>query len=262
MSLGTTLALVAIGFFTGGFGAIAGVGGGVIITPLLLLYFGLPLQQAIGVTLISVIATSTATSSLFVERHVTDIRLGMTLEIATTVGAMIAALLAPHVDRRTLAILFTAFLIFTALSLVKKAWELRRQKSNEAPPEYNVENYPVGLGASLLAGGMSGLLGIGGGPIKVPVMYLFMKVPLRVASATSNFMIGVTAATSAIIYWGRGDVNVLVATPLVAGVFAGSLLGARVASKVRPAYVLGLLIVLLGWLGVQMLGRLLHGGIH
>jgi len=262
MTWGAVLALMAIGFFTGGFGAIAGVGGGVIITPLLLLYFGLPLQQAIGVTLISVIATSTATSSLFVERHVTDIRLGMTLEIATTVGAMIAALLAPHVDRRTLAVLFTAFLLFTALSLVKKAWELRGEKSNQAPGEYTVKNYPVGLGASLLAGGMSGLLGIGGGPIKVPVMYLFMEVPLRVASATSNFMIGVTAATSAIIYWGRGDINVVVATPLVAGVFAGSLLGARLASKVRPAYVLGLLVVLLGWLGVQMLGRLLSGGIH
>ena len=256
------LALVAIGFFTGGFGAIAGVGGGVIITPLLIVYFGLPMQQAIGVTLISVIATSTATSSMFVERHVTDIRLGMALEIATTVGAMIAALLAPHVDRRTLGMLFTGFLLFTALSLVKKAWETRKQKLPDTPPEYTIQNYPLGFGASLLAGGMSGLLGIGGGPIKVPVMYLFMKVPLRVASATSNFMIGVTAATSAIIYWGRGDVNVMVATPLVAGVFAGSLLGARLAPKVRPAYVLGLLIVLLGWLGTQMLARLLSGGIR
>lgn len=262
MTLGAMLALVAIGFFTGGFGAIAGVGGGVIITPLLLLYFGLPMQQAIGVTLVSVIATSTATSSLFVERHVTDIRLGMTLEIATTVGAMIAALLAPHVDRRTLAILFTSFLLFTALSLVKKAWETRKQKTHDTPAEYDIKNYPLGLGASLLAGGMSGLLGIGGGPIKVPVMYLFMKVPLRVASATSNFMIGVTAATSAIIYWGRGDVSIQVATPLVAGVFAGSLLGARLAPKVRPAYVLGLLIVLLGWLGLQMLARLMSGGLR
>lgn len=134
MTLGAMLALVGIGFFTGGFGAIAGVGGGVIITPLLVMYFGLPMQQAIGVTLVSVIATSTATSSLFVERHVTDIRLGMTLEIATTVGAMIAALLAPHVDRRTLAILFTCFLLYTALSLVKKTWDTRRQKSMTRPP--------------------------------------------------------------------------------------------------------------------------------
>jgi hypothetical protein len=262
MSLAAMLALVAIGFFTGGFGAIAGVGGGVIITPLLAMYFGLPMQQAIGVTLVSVIATSTATSSLFVERHVTDIRLGMTLEIATTVGALVAALLAPHVDRRTLAILFTAFLLYTALSLVKRAWELRKQKRHDAVTGYTVHNYPVGLGASLIAGGLSGLLGIGGGPIKVPVMLLFMKVPLRVAAATSNFMIGVTAATSALIYWGRGDVNTAVATPLVAGVFAGSLLGARLAPKVRPVYVLGLLIVLMTWLGGQMLSRLLSGGIH
>jgi uncharacterized membrane protein YfcA len=262
MSTATILALMAVGFFTGGFGAVAGIGGGVIITPLLMMYFGLPMQQAIGVTLVAVIATSTATSSLFVERHVTDIRLGMTLEIATTVGAMIAALLAPHVDRRTLAVLFTVFLLYTAFSLVKKAWDTRKQKKHDEVADYTVHNYPIGLGASLIAGGMSGLLGIGGGPIKVPVMLLFMKVPLRVAAATSNFMIGVTAATSALIYWGRGDVNISVATPLVAGVFAGSLLGARLAPKVRPVYVLGLLIVLLSWLGIQMLARLLSGGIH
>src|SRR5713226_9396778 len=120
MTLVPLLLLLVIGFGTGCFGAIAGVGGGVIITPLLAIYFGLPMNQAIGVTLISVIATSTATSSLFVERHVTDIRLGMTLEIATTVGAMTAALLAPRVNRRTLALLFACFLLYTALSLVKK----------------------------------------------------------------------------------------------------------------------------------------------
>jgi uncharacterized membrane protein YfcA len=262
MNLGILLALVAIGFFAGGFGAIAGVGGGVIITPLLAIYFGLPLQQAIGVTLVAVIATSTATSSLFVERHVTDIRLGMTLEIATTVGAMIAALLAPSINRRTLALLFASFLTYTALSLVKKAWGTRKEKVPETPSDYTVHNYPLGLGASFVAGGLSGLLGIGGGPIKVPVMYLFMKVPLRVAAATSNFMIGVTAATSALIYWGRGDVNTAVATPLVAGVFAGSLLGARLAPKVRPSYVLMLLVVLLGWLGVQMFYRIMTGGVH
>ena len=104
------------------------------------------------------------------------------------------------------------------------------------------------------------MLGIGGGPIKVPVMYLFMGVPLRVAAATSNFMIGVTAATSAYIYWGRGDVRVDIAAPLVAGVFAGSVLGARISPKIRSFYILLLLVGIAGWLAVHMIYKLLIGG--
>jgi uncharacterized membrane protein YfcA len=260
MSMGAALLLTAIGFFAGGFGALAGVGGGIIITPLLAIYFGVPIHQAIGISLLSVIATSTATSSQYVEHHVTDVRLGMTLELATTVGALIAALVAHHVDRRTLALLFCCFLAYTSASLVRKAWGSRRLQGEAAVPDYTIQNYPLGLGASLVAGGFSGLLGIGGGPIKVPVMYLFMKVPLRVATATSNFMIGVTAATSAYIYWGRGDINVTLAAPLVAGVFAGSLLGARLAPKVRGFYILTLLIGVTGWLAAQMIYKLVTGG--
>jgi uncharacterized protein len=251
---------VAIGFFAGGFGALAGVGGGIIVTPLLAIYFGLPMHQAIGVTLLCVIATSTATSSQYVERHVTDVRLGMTLELATTVGALIAALVAHHVNRRTLAVLFVCFLVYTAGSLVKKAWDSRHTKREDVIPDYTPQNYPVGLAASLIAGGFSGLLGIGGGPIKVPVMLLFMKVPLRVAAATSNFMIGVTAATSAYVYWGRGDVRVDIAAPLVAGVFAGSLLGARISPKIRSFYILILLVGIASWLAIQMIYKLIMGG--
>src|SRR5215813_8849366 len=260
MTLATLLLLMLIGFAAGTFGALAGVGGGIIVTPLLAIYFGLPMHQAIGVTLLCVIATSTATSSLYVERHVTDVRLGMTLELATTVGALIAALVAHHVNRRTLAVLFVCFLLYSAGSMVKKAWTSRYEKTEEVVPDYTPQNYPVGLAASLLAGGFSGLLGIGGGPIKVPVMFLFMKVPLRVAAATSNFMIGVTAATSAYIYWGHGDVRLDIAAPLVAGVFAGSLLGARISPKVRSFYVLILLIGVTGWLSVQMVYKLITGG--
>ncbi len=260
MTLLSVLLLILIGFAAGTFGALAGVGGGIIITPLLAIYFGLPMHQAIGVTLLCVIATSTATSSLYVERHVTDVRLGMTLELATTVGALIAALVAHHINRRTLAVLFACFLLYSAGSMIKKAWGSRNEEREESIPDYTPQNYPVGLAASLLAGGFSGLLGIGGGPIKVPVMFLFMKVPLRVAAATSNFMIGVTAATSAYIYWGRGDVRVDLAAPLVAGVFAGSLLGARISPKVRSFHILLLLIGIAGWLAVQMIYKLLTGG--
>jgi uncharacterized membrane protein YfcA len=260
MTLTATLLLILIGFFAGGLGALVGVGGGIIVTPLLAIYFGLPMHQAIGVSLLCVIATSTATSSLYVERHVTDIRLGMTLELATTVGALIAALIAHHINRRTLAVLFVCFLFYSAGSMVKKAWESRHAKKEEAIPDYTPQNYPAGMVASLIAGGFSGLLGIGGGPIKVPVMLLFMKVPLRVAAATSNFMIGVTAATSAYVYWGHGDIRLDMAAPLVAGVFAGSLLGARISPRIRPFYILMLLVGVTSWLAIEMIYKLLTGG--
>lgn len=256
----TTLLLVLVGLLAGGFGALAGVGGGIIITPLLAIYLGLPMHQAIGVSLVCVIATSTATSSLYVERHITDIRLGMTLELATTFGALVAALVAQHINRRTLALLFACFLLYSCLSMARKAWSKRTREKEEILPDYKPQNYPLGLGAALIAGGFSGLLGIGGGPVKVPVMYLFMKVPLRVATATSNFMIGVTAATSAYVYWGRGDVSIPVAAPLVAGVFAGSLAGARFSSRVKPLYILLLLVGVTGWLAAEMIVKLLGGG--
>src|ERR1700674_1780342 len=168
MTIGASFLLLVLGFLAGGFGALAGLGGAIILTPVLTMYFGLPIHQAIGISLLSVIAPSTATSSQYVEHHVTDIRLGMTLELATTLGALIAALLAPHMNRRTLAVLFVCFLTYSAASLVKKAWGSRQQAHETTIPDYKVENYPLRLGASLIAGGLSGLLGIGGGPIKAP----------------------------------------------------------------------------------------------
>src|ERR1051325_9186946 len=156
MTLGMLFVLIVIGFVAGIFGALAGLGGGAIITPLLAIYFDLPMHQAIGVTLICVIATSTATSALNVERHVADVRLGMTLELATTVGALLAALVAHHINRRTLAVLFAGFLLYSAGSMIKKAWKSRSAKREEVIPDYTPQNYPVGLAASLIAGGFSG----------------------------------------------------------------------------------------------------------
>jgi uncharacterized protein len=260
MTVGALLVLILIGFLVGGFGALAGIGGGVILAPLVALYYGVPMHQAIGVSLVAVIATSTATSALYVEQHVTDIRLGMTLELATTTGALIAALMARHIDRRTLAFMFAVFLAYSSLSMVRKAWGSRKETDDPPASDYTVQRYPLGLFASLIAGGFSGLLGIGGGPIKVPVMYLFMKVPLRVATATSNFMIGVTAATSAVVFWLRGDVNVTMAAPLVGGVFAGSLLAARLKHRVPEVYILALLIAVTGWFSAQMFYKLVTGG--
>ncbi|MGA8762033.1 MAG: sulfite exporter TauE/SafE family protein, partial [Candidatus Sulfotelmatobacter sp.] len=127
-------------------------------------------------------------------------------------------------------------------------------------PPYEPQRYPLGLGASLVAGGLSGLLGIGGGPIKVPVMYIFMNVPLMVATATSNFMIGVTAAASAIVYYRRGDILVQIAAPLAVGVFIGSLLGAKLAPRVHTKFVVYLLVAIMLYLAVHLLVHLASGG--
>lgn len=253
------LLLMALGFVAGLIGALAGLGGGIIITPVLALHFGIPIRVAIGTSLIAVITTSVASSAVHLQRHTTDIRLGMTLELATSVGAAVAAYFAGYVNRGVLEVLFAAFLLYAAISL------LRGKGSDEGAPEpipestlataleYTPKNYPLGLGSSLLAGGLSGLLGIGGGPIKVPVMYLFMEVPLIVATATSNFMIGVTAAASGFVYFRRGDILPSVAAPLAVGVFAGSLLGARLAPRVKAKYVVYLLIVVMFYLAGNML---------
>jgi uncharacterized membrane protein YfcA len=253
------LLLAVLGILAGGIGALAGLGGGIIITPMLAIYFGVPMHQAIGTSLMAVIATSTATSSVYVERGISDMRLGMTLEMATTVGAAIAAVVAGYVNRRTLALLFTVFMFYTAISLARKVWVSRSQKQEPANPDYKVKRLPLGLGGSLIAGGMSGLLGIGGGPIKVPIMYLFMGVPLRVATATSNFMIGVTAATSAYIYYGRGDIPLRIAAPIVIGVFTGSLTGARLGNRVKSSYVLYLLIAITTYLAANMIWKIWVG---
>src|SRR4051812_47565578 len=152
------LLLLVLGFVAGGIGALAGIGGGIIITPILAIYFGIPMHQAIGVSLMAVIATSTATSSVYVEKGLSNIRLGMTLEMATTLGAAIAAVIAGYIDRRTLAILFSLFMLYTASSMVKKAWGTRNDNNDPEIPEYEIRHYPLGLFSSLLAGGFSGLL--------------------------------------------------------------------------------------------------------
>lgn len=261
MSLASTLILAVAGLVAGGLGSVAGLGGGVIVIPVLTLYFHIPFPQAVGASLVAVIATSTAASSVHVERHVTDLKLGMTLELSTTIGAALAALVAHSISRKTLGMLFVGFLGYNVFSLLRRVWGSRNAKAETEIPSYTVKHYPLGLGASLLAGAFSGLLGVGGGLIKVPVMYLFMGVPLRVATATSNFMIGVTAATSAYIYYGRGDIRPDIVVPLVIGVFFGSLLGARLAPRIQTLYLQLLLIAIMLYLGVQMALRIASGGL-
>jgi uncharacterized protein len=259
-----TVLLIILGFFGGLLGALTGIGGGVLLAPILALYFGIPMREAIGTSLVAVITTSAASSSVHLQRHTTDIRLGMTLELATAFGAAVTAYLVGYVNRNALEGLFAAFLLYSSITILTKGGKIRPEdelapavNGVTAIPPYEVKRYPLGMAASLVAGALSGLLGIGGGPIKVPVMYLFMNVPLMVATATSNFMIGVTAAASAIVYYRRGDILVQYAAPLAVGVFMGSLLGARLAPRIHSKYVVyllvGVMLYLAGHLGIHLL---------
>jgi uncharacterized membrane protein YfcA len=258
--------LVLLGFFAGLLGALTGIGGGVLLTPVLALHFGIPIRQAIGTSLVAVITTSAASSSVHLQRHTTDIRLGMTLELATALGAAVMAYLVGYFNRNLLEGLFAGFLLYSSVIILLRGGKVKDEEApsfdndgNTVIPAYEPKRYPLGLGASLIAGGLSGLLGIGGGPIKVPVMFLFMNVPLMVATATSNFMVGVTAAASAIVYYRRGDILVELAAPLAVGVFLGSLLGARVAPRIRTKYVVYLLVTIMFYLAGNLIYHLLRG---
>jgi uncharacterized membrane protein YfcA len=261
-----TVLLVILGFFAGLLGALTGIGGGVLLTPILALYFGIPIREAIGTSLVAVITTSAASSSVHLQRHTTDIRLGMTLELATALGAAVMAYLVGYFNRNFLEGLFAAFLLYSAITILTKGGKFRHEDAlppatngDVVIPPYEPQRYPLGLGASLVAGSLSGLLGIGGGPIKVPVMYIFMNVPLMVATATSNFMIGVTAAASAIVYYRRGDILVEDAAPLAVGVFLGSLLGARLAPRIHTKVVVYLLVAIMLYLSGHLAVHLLRG---
>jgi uncharacterized membrane protein YfcA len=260
------LLLVVLGFCAGLLGAPTGIGGGVLLSPILALHFGIPIRQAIGTSLVAVITTSAASSSVHLQRHTTDIRLGMTLELATSFGAAITAYLVGYFNRNALEGLFAGFLLYSSITILSKRGKKKGEDESSPAvngetviPPYEPKNYPLGLSASLVAGALSGLLGIGGGPIKVPVMYLFMNVPLMVATATSNFMIGVTAAASAIVYYRRGDILVGYAAPLAVGVFMGSLLGARMAPRVHSRVVMYLLVAVMLYLSGHLILHLLRG---
>ena len=261
-----TALLVILGFFAGLLGALTGIGGGVLLTPILALYFGIPIRQAIGASLVAVITTSAASSSVHLQRHTTDIRLGMTLELATSLGAAVMAYLVGYFNRGALEGLFAAFLLYSSIMILSKGGKVKSDEEltpalngEVVIPPYEPQRYPLGLGASLIAGALSGLLGIGGGPIKVPVMFIFMNIPLMVATATSNFMIGVTAAASAIVYYRRGDILPQIAAPLAVGVFVGSLIGARLAPRIHTKVVVYLLVGVMLYLAGHLAFHLLWG---
>jgi hypothetical protein len=251
--------LVLLGIVAGGAGSLTGIGGGLIITPVLTLVFGVPIHQAIATSLCCVIATSSGAAASYIEQRLSDIRLGMTLELATTVGAISGSLVAAILSREALAILFAFLLTYAGATMVRRSQGAEAVKAGGVEM-YQVKRLPLGLCGSGAAGVVSGMLGVGGGVIKVPLMYLVMGVPFKVATATSNFMIGVTAAASAFIYYARGDVRPLITAPTAVGVFLGAGLGARFLRRTPSRWLILLFSFIAFYFAAIMIWKSLHGG--
>lgn len=239
------LLIFVVSVLVGGLGSMLGIGGGVLLIPLLTGLFGIPIKTAIGASIVSVIATSSAAGAVYVGRGLAHTRLAMVLEIATTLGALAGGITAILLNANLLAGIFGAALIYVVYSMSRLPKEDQAfgptglLDTNFIDPfsgqvvVYEVHSLSTGMVASFLAGNISGLLGIGGGIIKVPIMSLVMGVPLRAAIGTSNFMIGITAATSAIIYYQHGYLDPSIAIPTALGVLAGAQMGTRLGGKVR-----------------------------
>jgi uncharacterized protein len=244
------LLMIAGGITAGVFGSLLGLGGGVLIVPLLTLVFGLELRDAVGVSLVCVIMTSSVAAGVYLERHVADLRLGMRLELFTAIGALIGGSIAFLIEERVLALLFAALLIYVAISMIRA--RAGGGSTPETPPD-EVRNIPLGIVGATGAGVLSALLGVGGGIVKVPLMHLGMGVPLRVSTATSNLMVGITAAASAVIYVIHGGVDPYVAGPTAIGVFVGANIGSRVAHRIDLRILRWLFVAVLLYTAVQML---------
>ena len=247
------LLMIVGGAAAGMFGSLLGLGGGVLIVPLLTLVFGLELREAVGVSLVSVIMTSSVAAGVYLERHVADLRLGMRLELFTAIGALVGGSIAFLIDERLLALLFAGLLAYVAISMLR-AREPSAAEAGEGTT-YEVRNLPLGVVGATGAGVVSALLGVGGGIIKVPLMHLGMGVPLRVSTATSNLMVGITAAASAVIYLIHGEVDPYVAGPTAIGVFLGASAGSRIAQRVDLRVLRFLFVAVLLYTAVQMLLR-------
>jgi len=250
------LVILLVSIIAGFIGALFGLGGGVLIIPFLTLVEGVPVPLAVGASIVSVVATSSSSAAAYVQDHLTNLRLGMFLEIGTVAGAITGAFVAVFLPASALFILFGLILLYATIIMIRargidfpanvrpdrasRILALGSQYEDHSlnrVVKYEVTRTPLTAFIGYFAGIVSGLLGVGGGIINVPTMNLVSKVPVKVASATSNFMIGVTAAASASVYLLRGDVHPLLAAPLVIGVAGGALLGTRVLKVTPPTRV-------------------------
>ena len=294
LALSTILLLAAVGAGAGMLGAMVGIGGGVLVVPAVALLFDVDLKVAIATSLVAVVATSTAAGSVYVGRGLANMRLGMTLEISTTIGGIVGGVLAVHVSQRALSILFAALTVVTAVLMLRSkrerpkamggkggegerilgvarpalgadspcGWEEPKRLAGAYFDErakvmvrYKVVRVWAGTVVALVAGILSGMLGIGGGFLKVPAMHLAMRVPLRVAAATSNVMIGVTAIASLFVYFARGYVHPTLVAPVVLGVVVGSLGGTVLSAKASTKALRFVLAAVLLIVAVEMVLR-------
>lgn len=268
MSPITFLLVMFAGVVTGVLGALLGIGGGIFLIPVLVIGFGLPMHEAIAASVITIIATSSASASVYVDKGISNIRLGMSLEVMTTIGAVLGGLAANSLPGDVLRKFFAVFLLFMAGLMISKmrkgaaakisfdpALRIHGRYYDEAEGhmvEYSVRRLSPAMLVSFVAGQLSGLLGVGGGLVKVPVMHMVSGVPMKAATATSNFMIGVTAVASAFIYFSHGHVNPLYTAAAVLGVLGGSLLGTRIGAKIRSTSIIAMFIILLLATAVRM----------
>jgi len=275
-----TFSLIAfIGSFLAGLlGALTGLGGAVVIIPLLTLGLGVDLHYAIGAGLISVIATSSGAAAAYVKEGITNMRIGMFLEIATTLGAVIAgAFLTNIIPKNILGVIFGAILLFSAFMSLKKkvnhedhgqsgtlAAQLKLNGSyptGDGPSFYTVRNVLGGWFMMLFAGIMSGLLGIGSGALKVLAMDNIMRIPFKVSTTTSNFMIGVTAAASAVIYFQKGYIMPSIGAPVMLGVLVGAMFGAKILVKAQTKWLRYGFAIVVTYLAIQMIYNGVNGKI-
>ena len=255
------LQFMLIAVFAGFLGSLVGLGGGIIITPALTILFGFDIKYAIGASIVAVIATSSGSAIAFVKDHVSNMRVAMLLEIFTTAGGVVGALMAGVFSSKLLYIFFSLILLNSFYGMLKKTGLITKVKKEEEKVEndkyadkyklnstyydkatgetvkYNVTNVPQGSLVMFGAGFASGLLGIGSGAFKVVALDTYMKLPIKVSTATSNFMMGVTATASALIYFFNGTINPVVAAPIAIGTLIGSRTGAKVMQRLDAKYI-------------------------
>ncbi|HEX4067776.1 MAG TPA: sulfite exporter TauE/SafE family protein [Acidobacteriaceae bacterium] len=273
--LAFSLILLVSSLAAGLLGALSGLGGGVVIVPLLTIVFHVDIHYAIGASLVSVIATSSGAAAAYVREGFSNIRIGMFLEIATTIGALFGAWLTTKVPTHAIGLVFGLVLLYSAYSSLKQhhdvitrhpdalALRLRLKGSLPIGPnahqDYVAQHVPTGFSLMTAAGVLSGLLGIGSGAVKVIAMDQAMRLPFKVSTTTSNFMIGVTAAASAGLYLRSGYLAPTLAMPVMLGVLAGSLIGSRLLVRVRVRTLKIVFSVIIVALGIEMIASNLKG---
>lgn len=269
--------LLAFSFIAGLLGALTGLGGGVVVIPVLVLLFHVNIHYAMGASLISVIATSSGSAAAYLREGYTNLRIGMFLETAAVIGAFIGALAIAFVSKTFLTLVFCLVLFLSAYLTLRRhedteiyttshPWA-KALKLNSTYPHnnelkaYEVQNVPAALGIMGFAGLISGLLGVGSGTLKVLAMDQALRLPYKVATTTSNFMIGITAAVSAGIYLANGYINPAIAFPVMVGVIAGSFTGAKVLPKLQTKLLRLIFSIALCFIGIQMLYNAISGAV-